>query len=380
VQGTDGYFYGTTSQGGTNTYCGEGCGTVFKFFFPPGLPIASFRATPNNGLTPLSVTFIDTSIGPITNWSWIFGDGGTTNLATNTVVHTYATGGVYTVTEIVSNPTGVSTNTQPNSITAVDLGITAIAKESNSIRVTWTCDGGFSCVLQSTKGTAMIASFNTNFADASPVIAVPGVGITTTNYLDIGAAYAPVLISPGGQMSTTSTVPSIVDCSASDTRGITDSLRQALPIGSLLMLGTFSISEPTIQSNFTAGNVGAIMSAFTPYTNAFAVGDGTGLPASWSVSLSAAGFGGQQIYLLAIDKPTLAAATHLGIYTAPSWVFPDDGNEIDIDLEDVTDFVIGAQGGSLTVFQGLSNYTFTDTAKLSFLPGRILFYRVRLAQ
>jgi hypothetical protein len=61
-------------------------------------------------------------------------------------------------------------------------------------------------------------------------------------------------------------------------------------------------------------------------------------------------------------------------------VFPDDGNEIAIDLADVTDFVIGAQGGSLTVFQGLSNYTFDDTAKLSVLPGRILFYRVRLAQ
>jgi hypothetical protein len=61
-------------------------------------------------------------------------------------------------------------------------------------------------------------------------------------------------------------------------------------------------------------------------------------------------------------------------------VFPDDGNEIDIDLADVTDFVIGAQGGSLTINLPLGGetYTFTDTAKLSVLPGRILFYRVRL--
>jgi hypothetical protein len=53
------------------------------------------------------------------------------------------------------------------------------------------------------------------------------------------------------------------------------------------------------------------------------------------VSRSAAGFGGQQIYLLAIDKSTLATANHLGIYTASSWVFPADGDEIDVDLADV---------------------------------------------
>jgi hypothetical protein len=146
------------------------------------------------------------------------------------------------------------------------------------------------------------------------------------------------------------------------------------------MLGTFSISESTIQSNFTAGNVSAIMSNFTPYSTPFAVGNGTGLSASWDVSESAAGFGGQQIYLLAVDAPTLAAANHLGIYTAPSWTFPADGCQTNIDLEDVTDFVIGAQGGSLTLnlVLGGETYTFTDTARLSVLPGRILFYRVRL--
>jgi hypothetical protein len=124
------------------------------------------------------------------------------------------------------------------------------------------------------------------------------------------------------------------------------------------------------------------MSNFTPYSTAFAVGDETGLPASWDVSLSAVGFAGQQIYLLAIDKPTFGAATHLGIYTAPLWVFPADGNEIDVDLADVTDFVIGAQGGWLTIGLPLGGetYTFNDTARLSVLPGRILFYRVRLAQ
>jgi PKD repeat protein len=81
---------------------------------PP--PVASFTATPTNGIVPLSVTFTDTSTGSITNWSWSFGDGGTTNLATNGVVYAYDTTGVYTVSEIVTGPGGSSTNTRPNYI------------------------------------------------------------------------------------------------------------------------------------------------------------------------------------------------------------------------------------------------------------------------
>ncbi|MGO9246038.1 MAG: choice-of-anchor Q domain-containing protein [Verrucomicrobiia bacterium] len=268
--------------------------------------------------------------------------------------------------------------TNPSSI----FGITAIARESNDVAVTWTCVGGHSYVLQNTRSTAMIAEYSTNFADASPTILASGLGPSTTNYLDVGAAYAPVVTAPGGTMVTISTVPSTVGCSAVWTRGITDSLGNALPIGSLLMLGTFSITEPTIQSNFTAGNLSAIMSNFTPYSTPFKVGDGTSQPASWDVSLSAAGFAGQQIYLLAVDAPTLAAANHLGVFTAPSWIFPADGCQIDIDLDDVTDFTIGAQGGPLTInlVLGGETYTFSDTARLSYLPGRILFYRVRLAE
>jgi hypothetical protein len=78
----------------------------------------------------------------------------------------------------------------------------------------------------------------------------------------------------------------------------------------------------------------------------------------------------------------LAAANHLGIFTAPSWTFPADGSQTNIDLADVTDFVIGALGGSLTINLpvGGETYTFNDTARLSVLPGRFLFYRVRLPQ
>jgi PKD repeat protein len=79
-------------------------------------PVASFTAAPTNGIVPLVVTFTDTSTGSITNWSWNFGDGGSTNLATNAVVYTYNTPGIYTVSEIVTGPGGSSTNIQPNYI------------------------------------------------------------------------------------------------------------------------------------------------------------------------------------------------------------------------------------------------------------------------
>src|ERR1017187_2480558 len=82
----------------------------------PSAPVASFTASPTNGVAPLGVTFTDTSTGSISNWSWTFGDGGTTNLATNTVFYTYNTPGVYSVTEIVRGTGGSSTDTVANCI------------------------------------------------------------------------------------------------------------------------------------------------------------------------------------------------------------------------------------------------------------------------
>jgi hypothetical protein len=233
--------------------------------------------------------------------------------------------------------------------------------------------------VQSTRGS-QVAGYTTNFVDISPPIFVPGFSQATTNYLDPGAAYVPVLPPPSGTIGATSGLPSTVSISAANTRGLADYFGGALPIGSLLMVGSFSISEPTIQSNFAAGNLGAIMAAFTPYGTSFTVGEGTDVAASWDVSLSEAGFGGRQIYLLAVNQPSLGSATQMGIFTAPSWIFPGAGSTIAIDLDSATDFVIGAQGGPLTVTLTLGDetYTFSDTARLSILPGRFLYYRVRL--
>lgn len=56
---------------------------------------ADFAASPVHGVSPLVVTFTDTSSGPVAVWQWDFGDGATSALQHPT--HTYTTAGVYTV-------------------------------------------------------------------------------------------------------------------------------------------------------------------------------------------------------------------------------------------------------------------------------------------
>jgi PKD repeat protein len=82
-------------------------------------PSASFSAAPTGGVTPLTVTFADTSTGSISNWFWSFGDGSTTNVTTPGMQHTYATAGTYSVTEIVTGPRGSDSSTRANYITAL---------------------------------------------------------------------------------------------------------------------------------------------------------------------------------------------------------------------------------------------------------------------
>jgi PKD repeat protein len=81
-------------------------------------PVASFSGTPTIGTEPLMVSLSDTSTGTITDRFWVFGDGTQINVATNAVSHTY-TAGVYSVTLIVSNAGGSSTNTKASYITVL---------------------------------------------------------------------------------------------------------------------------------------------------------------------------------------------------------------------------------------------------------------------
>jgi PKD repeat protein len=83
----------------------------------PIAPLASFTATPTSGISPLTVMFTDTSTGTLTNRSWNFGDGSTTNTTANILTHTYNSAGTFTVALTVSGPAGSSTIIQTNLVT-----------------------------------------------------------------------------------------------------------------------------------------------------------------------------------------------------------------------------------------------------------------------
>jgi PKD repeat protein len=82
---------------------------------------ASFSASPTNGGAPLTVTFTDTSTGTIANRFWNFGDGATVNVTTTGLTHTYSFPGTNTVTLIVSDASGSSTNTKAGLIVATSV-------------------------------------------------------------------------------------------------------------------------------------------------------------------------------------------------------------------------------------------------------------------
>ena len=70
---------------------------------------AAFTANPASGSRPLTVAFTDESAGPVTSWSWDFGDG--TASTEQNPSHTYYLAGDHTVTLSVSSPNGFDTET-----------------------------------------------------------------------------------------------------------------------------------------------------------------------------------------------------------------------------------------------------------------------------
>lgn len=71
-------------------------------------PVAALGISPQEPLSD-TIQFVDQSNGPATNWSWDFGDGGTSVL--QNPVHTFPAPGNYIVTLTVSNPLGRSSST-----------------------------------------------------------------------------------------------------------------------------------------------------------------------------------------------------------------------------------------------------------------------------
>jgi uncharacterized repeat protein (TIGR01451 family) len=113
--------------------------------------VASFSASPTQGLGQLSVSFTDTSTGQITNRFWDFGDGSSTNMTISAFAHPYIEAGSYSVTLTVSGPLGVSTLSRANYIVVSELLlITDIEISSPDVIISFASSPNQSYQLEST--------------------------------------------------------------------------------------------------------------------------------------------------------------------------------------------------------------------------------------
>lgn len=101
------------------------------------MPIASFKASPEEGCAPLTVQFEDESENEPTGWQWTFqgGDPATSTQQNPTV--TYNTPGIYDVSLIVTNSAGSAQLVQSQYINVQDVPFGSFSYAENGLEVTF---------------------------------------------------------------------------------------------------------------------------------------------------------------------------------------------------------------------------------------------------
>jgi PKD repeat protein len=84
-------------------------------------PVTDFGANTTSGKVPLSVAFLDKSVGSPIGWAWTFGDG--LSSTEKNPVHTYSVPGIYTVALNATNAYGSNTITKTDYITVTSQGL-----------------------------------------------------------------------------------------------------------------------------------------------------------------------------------------------------------------------------------------------------------------
>jgi PKD repeat protein len=261
---------------------------------PP--PVASFTASPTNGLVPLPVTFTDTSTGSITNRFWNFGDGGTTNTTATSVVRTYSTAGTNTVTLIVSGPVGADTNTRPNYIVVTNppaqLAVAPASRDFGPVTIGATNTLGFSVINSGGLNLTGTASVGPPFAVSagSPYNVLPGqTGTVTVSFIPTASSAVSngvVFASNGGNSTNLVTGVGLTPAQLAVSPG-------ALGFG-------FVATGTTAQASFVVTNLGGSALSGTASVGAGAFSILSGTP------FNVAGFGATNV-VVAFTPPTASA-------------------------------------------------------------------------
>jgi len=86
----------------------------------------------------------------------------------------------------VSNLQEYLGGTDPTNPNSTPFRITSITQQGYDVLITWTAVGGKTNVMQAS--TVASGNYSNKFADVGPIIIPNGTGLTSTNYLDVGAA------------------------------------------------------------------------------------------------------------------------------------------------------------------------------------------------
>ncbi len=213
---------------------------------PVTTPVASFTAGTTSGTAPLTVSFTNSSTGSITSYSWNFGDGTSSTVASPS--HVYSAAGVYTVSLTVSGSSGSNTQTRTNYITVTAPTPAPVAQFTGSpVSGTSPLNVNFT-----NASTGSITSYAWSFGDgtsstvASPSHVYSAAGVYTVSLTATG---------PGG--SNTQTRTSYVTVTAPT----------PAPVASFIGSPTSGVAPVTVS--FTNQSVGSITGS------AWDFGDGT---------------------------------------------------------------------------------------------------------
>jgi PKD repeat protein len=147
-----------TSDGGT------GSETKNAFIVVAELPTVTFDASTTTGPAPLQVMFTDTTVpgsAPITAWTWVFGDGGTST--EQNPAHVFERPGIYSVSLTTRTAAGEVTGTVDNLVTVTQAPVAAFSGSPTT--------GGAPLVVsfsdQSVPGSSPITEWLWDFGDGT---------------------------------------------------------------------------------------------------------------------------------------------------------------------------------------------------------------------